>query len=85
MLFPTSAFAAQDFCNDELIYNVSSNDDGYSIDRISSSVNCKPDENFYDDRMICGGTYFLYFMEHEKDLTILNEDLEIIARFTACQ
>jgi len=85
MLLPTSALAGQNFCNDQLTYNVSSNDQGYSIDRVSSSVNCKPDEYSHDGRMICGGEYFLYFMEHEDDLTILNEDLDIIARFKVCQ
>ena len=85
MLFPTSAFAAQNFCNDKLTYNVSSHDGGYSIDRISSSVLCEPYEFAHDDKMICGGEYFLYFMEHEGDLTILDEELEIIARLEACQ
>ena len=84
MLFPTSAFATQNFCNDTLTYNVSSHDEGYSIDRISSSVLCKPYEHAHDDKMICGGEYFLYFMEHEDGLTILNEDLEFIANFTIC-
>ena len=84
MLFPTSAYAAQDFCNDKLTYNVSSHDEGYSIDRVSSSVLCKTLTPPNDEKALCGGEYFLFFMEHEHGLTILNKDLESIANFTIC-